>query len=65
MKKLMIVLAIVAIASVAQATVLATWAFNGSNASDWFAAAPVAATTLGPNMASGALTFGAGWAVSA
>lgn len=61
MKKLMIALAIVAIASVAQAEVLATWGFNGSNSTDWYAAAPVAATTLGNNIDSGSLTFGAGF----
>ena len=61
MKKLMIALAVVAIASVAQADILATWAFNGSNSTDWYNAAPVAASTLGANVDSGSLTFGAGF----
>ena len=61
MKKLMSALAVVAIASVAQADILATWAFNGSNSTDWYAAAPVAASSLGANVDSGSLTFGAGF----
>ena len=61
MKKLMSALAVVAIASVAQADILATWAFNGSNSTDWYNAAPVAASTLGANVDSGSLTFGAGF----
>ena len=61
MKKLIIALAIVAIASVAQADILATWSFAGSNSTDWQLAAPVGATTLGDNIASGSLTFGAGF----
>ena len=61
MKKLMIALAIVAIASVAQADILATWSFAGSNSTDWYAAAPVAASSLGANVDSGSLTFGAGF----
>lgn len=59
MKKLMVALAIVAIASVAQAEILATWNFNGSNSTDWFGAAPLAGGNLAANIESAELTFGA------
>ena len=65
MKKLMIALAIVAIASVAQAEILATWSFNGSNSTDWYNAAPVSGSGLAANINSAELSFGAGFTPSA
>ena len=58
MKKLMVALMVVAIASLAQAAVLATWNFNGSNSTDWQAAAPIAGADLLTGVASASLSFG-------
>lgn len=58
MKKLMVVLAILAIASVAQAEILATWNFFGSNSTMWPGVAPVAGANLAANIESAELTFG-------
>ena len=58
MKKLMVALAIASIAAAAQAEVLATWNFAGSNSTQWFGAAPIAAGSLAANVSSASLTFG-------
>ena len=61
MKKLIIALAIVAVASVAQAEILASWGFAGSNSTAWQAAAPLAGSGLAANIDSASLSFGAGF----
>ena len=61
MKKLIIALAIVAVASVAQAEILASWGFAGSNSTAWQAAAPLAGSSLAANIDSASLSFGAGF----
>lgn len=58
MKKLMIALAIVAVASVAQAEILATWNFYGSNSTQWGGVLPIAGANLDADMASASLSFG-------
>ena len=61
MKKLIIALAIVAVASVAQAEILASWGFAGSNSTQWGGAAPIAGSSLAANIDSASLTFGSGF----
>jgi hypothetical protein len=61
MKKILVVLAVLAMASAAQAAVLATWNFQGSNSSLWGEAAPIAGANLGTGIGSAALTFGTGF----
>ena len=60
MKKLMIALAIVAVASVASADILATWNFYGSNSTQWSGAMPLAGANLDANIASASLSLSAG-----
>jgi hypothetical protein len=61
MKKLMIALAILAVAAVAQADILATWNFYGSNSTQWEPAMPIAGANLDANIDSASLTIGGGF----
>ena len=61
MKKLLIALAILAVASVAQADILATWNFYGSNSTQWGGAMPLAGDNLAANIDSASLSLGAGF----
>ena len=61
MKKLMIALAILAVAAVAQADILATWNFYGSNSTQWEPAMPIAGANLDANIDSASLSLGAGF----
>lgn len=64
MKKLMIALAILAVAAVAQADILATWNFYGSNSTQWEPAMPLAGANLDANIASASLSLGGGFVAS-
>ena len=61
MKKLIAALAVLTIAAVAQADLLASWNFTGSNSTDW--SLPMAGTT-GDNVASASLSAGGNWTAS-
>ena len=61
MKKLMIALAILAVAAVAQADILATWNFYGSNSTQWEPAMPIAGANLDANIASASLSLSGGF----
>ncbi len=60
MKKLLIALAILAVAAVAQADILATWNFYGSNSTQWSGAMPLAGANLDAHIASASLSLSAG-----
>ena len=64
MKKLLIALAILAVAAVAQADILATWNFYGSNSTQWPSAMPLAGANLDANIASASLSLGADFVAS-
>ncbi len=66
MKKLLIALTILAVAGAAQAEVLATWDFSGTNSTGLWASGTgsMAGGTLAANIASANLTFGANWTAS-
>ena len=64
MKKLLIALAILAVAAVAQADILATWNFSGSNSTQWPSAMPLAGANLDANIASASLSLGGGFVAS-
>lgn len=56
MKKILAGIAILAVAAAAQADLLASWNFTGSNSSAWDAASPIDANRLGDNVASATLS---------
>ena len=64
MKKLLIALAILAVAAVAQADILATWNFYGSNSTQWESAMPLAGANLDAKIASASLSLGADFVAS-
>ena len=66
MKKLLIALTILAVASVAQAEILATWNFQGTNSTGLWdnGAGSMAGTIVADNIDSANLTFGADFVAS-
>ena len=64
MKKLLIALAILAVASVAQAEILATWNFQGTNSTGVFGDGSMAGTIVAANIDSAVLSFGTDFVAS-
>ena len=64
MKKLLIALTILAVASVAQAEILATWNFYGTNSTGVFGDGSMAGTIVADNIDSAVLSFGADFVAS-